>query len=81
MYQARRLVAQPQMERPMPSEDPELLRLQGLALAARQRFVRLKECLHEPEVLRHAEDIWLEARAAAAEYEDWHAPRLSQRRN
>ena len=48
------------------SEDPELLRLQGAELAARQRFERLGDFHTDPEAVRHAKEIWLEALAAVS---------------
>jgi hypothetical protein len=57
------------------SKDPELARLQDLALAARQRFQRLGSgFVQEGEVVRHAKDIWLEAKAAASDYANTHKP-------
>jgi hypothetical protein len=55
------------------SKDPELARLQDLALAASQRFERLGQgFVQDSEVVRHAKDIWLEAKAAASDYANWH---------
>ncbi len=60
------------------NDDPELLRLQEAALAAHKRLERLGEAFQDSEVLRHAEDIWLEARAEASQYANWHKLRPSR---
>jgi hypothetical protein len=63
-------------EQPMPiSKDPELARLQDLALAARQRLERLSQGFdHDSEVVRRAKDIWLEAKVAASDYPNRRKP-------
>jgi hypothetical protein len=60
------------------NDDPELLRLKEEALAARQRLERLGKGFQDPEVLRHAKDIWKEARAEAAQYATWHRLRRAR---
>ena len=50
------------------SEDPKLLRLRLLEMDARRRYLRLDEYFYAPDVLRHAKDIWMEARAATIDY-------------
>ncbi len=58
------------------SQDPELLRLQVLAMEAYERFSRLAG-FQNSEVLEHAREIWLEARTAYQRYAQCHAPQAS----
>jgi hypothetical protein len=54
----------------MPSADDELLRLQDAERAARERFARIARGIRDPDFVRHAKDIWLEAQAALGLHEN-----------
>lgn len=50
----------------MLGDNSELFRLQAEEQAARERFYVMERGIRDPDVLRHAKDIWDEAQAALA---------------
>ena len=54
----------------MPSPDRELLRLQEAEETARQLFARIVRGVRDPDFIRHAKDIWLEAQEALGRHEN-----------